>query len=115
GIAERVRRSNGHFAIALGVPRQAAARIEVRPLPVCGRLLRKAGVAGKIETRGCIHELSALGARQEASQVEIRDLAVGDLLRQERLPTDAEVEGEPRIYLPGVGEVEIDGILPRGV
>ena len=114
-ISKSVGSADGCLAVALRVPGQAAARIEVPPFAVRRGLFRKSGIAGEVESLRCIRKYGALGARQKPAHIEVRDLAVLDLLRQERIPADAEVERQARADLPGIGEIDVHHVLPRRV
>src|SRR5690242_17740819 len=93
-ISKCVRSANRHFSVTPGIPGNTPARIKVPPFPICGGLLRESGITREIESRRCIDELRALHAGEITPQIEIRNLAILDLLRKEGIPSNTEIESK---------------------
>src|SRR5580765_8834235 len=91
-IRPSVRRADGGLAVAIRIPGDAHARADVAPLRQHARLARESRVAGEKETGGCLREDRAADVLAEPRLIELIDRAVQQLLREERLPADAEVQ-----------------------
>src|SRR5262249_34497445 len=105
--------THGCLSIALWIPRQASAWIEMRPLLVDAVCAGESGIAGEIEAVRRIHEYGALlrRARDKPIHGEVRDLTVANGHRQIRLPANAEVESEARRDSPAIRRIKIEKIL----
>src|SRR6266699_2811501 len=111
GVAEGIGGADRQLAIPLRIPGNPSARIKMPPLPVGARLFRETRIAGKIESDRRFDKNCALDTLQKSCQIEIRDLAIGDLQRKVRLPANAKIKRQPRVDLPGVGKIQTDAIL----
>src|SRR5438270_30459 len=87
-------------ALLSGVDSQM--RTDVAPLRQHARLRRKPRVAGEEQTGRRLREHRAADVGVETRLIELIDGAVQQLLREERLPADAGVDGDLRADAPCV-------------
>src|SRR5262245_22655438 len=98
--------ANGGPSVSIDVPGKTEARLQIPPMFNQTRLPVEAGIARIGEAGRSVFVNRTHDALIEAIEAEVVDLPVFHLHREERLPTQAIVEREPRHDFPGVLRVE---------
>src|SRR5215813_4484723 len=101
------------FAVTGSVPCNSNAGLQISPLLVHSGLAMESGIARKGETgRGC-RDYLALDSVVEIRKAEVVNVAILELHRHERRPTDSVIHGEFPRGFPRVLRIERKVVLSQ--